>query len=58
VQVYADDADFLLGRAFVALAGARIHGGYFVLARGQRFDFATQEREALELRGRHHRPAR
>jgi hypothetical protein len=58
VQVYADDANLLLGRAYVALAGARIHGGYFVLARGRRFDFATQEREALELRGRHHRPAR
>ncbi len=57
VQVYADDADLLLGRAFVALAGARIHGGYFVLSRSRAFDFAANEDASLEHRGRHHRPA-
>ena len=58
VQVYADDADLLLGRAFVALAGFRIHGGYFVLSRSHEFDFAASECATLEHRGRHHRPAR
>ena len=57
VQVYADDPDLLLGRAFFAVAGMRIHGGYFVLARDNRFDYSSLERASLELRGRHHRPA-
>lgn len=56
VQVYADDPDLLLGRAFVALAGLRIHGGYFVLARNNRFDYAAAEKSTLEQRGRRFRP--
>jgi hypothetical protein len=52
VQVYADDPDLLLGRAFFALGGLRIHGGYFVLARNNRFDYAAHELSTLEARGR------
>lgn len=57
VQVYADDADLLLGRAYFAVAGMRIHGGYFVLARDARYDYAASEKATVELRGRHFRPA-
>lgn len=56
VQVYADDADLLLGRAFAAVAGLRIPVGYFVLARNNRYDYAAAEKSALEQRGRRFRP--
>ena len=39
VQVYPDDPDLLLGRAYVALLGLRIHGGYFVLRRRNQHSF-------------------
>jgi hypothetical protein len=39
VQVYADDADLLLGRALAAVAGLRVHLSYFVLRRAHRHDF-------------------
>lgn len=52
VQVYADDRDLLLGRAFLALGRLRVHAGYFVLSRSNRFDYAAREQCALEQRGR------
>jgi hypothetical protein len=57
VQVYPDDRDLLLGRAFLALGGARIPAGYFVLRRANRFDYGARERMSVDLRGRHWRPA-
>ncbi len=56
VQVYADDPDLLLGRAFFALGPVRVHGGYFVLSRSNRFDYASAEQAKQEQRGRQFRP--
>lgn len=39
VQVYPDDRDLLLGKAYVALAGLRIPVGFFVLQRMRTHDF-------------------
>jgi len=39
VQVYPDDPDLMLGRAYVALLGLRIHGGFFVLRRKNSHSF-------------------
>jgi hypothetical protein len=39
VKVYPDDDDLLLGRAYVALFGARVPVSYFVLRRARRHDY-------------------
>jgi hypothetical protein len=39
VQVYPDDRDLLLGKAYVALAGMRIPVSFFVLQRMRQHDF-------------------
>jgi hypothetical protein len=57
VQVYPDDRDLLLGRAFLALGKLRVPAGYFVLRRANRFDFGAREQMAIDLRGRRTRPA-
>lgn len=40
VQVYPDDPDLLLGKAYLALLGLRIPLGFFVLRRLRQHDFA------------------
>lgn len=44
VQVYADDPDLLLGRAFLALWGGRISASYFVLKRMNPHQFVPARR--------------